>query len=86
MSHAHPIPELTRLYRLHQLLFGKTERWVEVDDELRAELEERLGRLGYTGDLKTAYASWAGNENLEERVDGVEQVDPVVLEELRRQT
>jgi hypothetical protein len=29
---------------------------------------------------------WAGQENLEERVDGVERVDPVVLEELRRQT
>jgi hypothetical protein len=27
---------------------------------------------------------WAGNENPEERVDGAEAIDPVVLEELRR--
>jgi hypothetical protein len=26
---------------------------------------------------------WAGNENLEERVDGVERIDPVVLAALR---
>ena len=33
-----------------------------------------------------AFNAWAGKENLEERVDGVERIDPVVLEELRRQT
>ena len=27
--------------------------------------------------------NWAGTENLEERVDGVERIDPVVLSELR---
>jgi len=26
---------------------------------------------------------WAGNANLEERVDGVAEIDPIVLEELR---
>jgi hypothetical protein len=26
---------------------------------------------------------WAGNVNLEERVDGIEEIDPVVLKELR---
>jgi uncharacterized Ntn-hydrolase superfamily protein len=82
-DHAHPIPELTRLYRLHQLLFGKTERWVEVDDELRGELAERLQRLGYSGRLEEALAAWAGTENLEERLDGIERIDAVVLEELR---
>src|SRR4051794_9887842 len=82
-DHAHPIPELTRLYRLHQLLFGKTERWVEVDDELRGELAERLQRLGYSGRLEEALAAWAGTENLEERLDGIERTDAVVLEELR---
>ena len=29
------------------------------------------------------FAAWAGTENLEERVDGVERIDPVVLAELR---
>jgi len=27
---------------------------------------------------------WGGNENLEERIDGAERIDPVVLDELRR--
>jgi hypothetical protein len=49
-------------------------------------LRERLGRLGFDDDLDTAFNAWAGKENLEERVDGVERVDPVVLDELRRQT
>src|SRR3954469_1015829 len=61
-DHQRPVSELARIYELHQALFGKTprERWLEVDDELRAELERRLGRLGYTGDLGDAYARWAG--------------------------
>ena len=40
-------------------------------------------RLGYDGDLARALDAWAGTENLEERVDGVERIDPVVLRELR---
>ena len=84
-DHERPIEELRRLYRLHEALFGRTprEEWVEVDDELRAELTGRLERLGYDGDLADAFFRWAGNENLEERVDGIEAVDPIVLEELR---
>jgi uncharacterized Ntn-hydrolase superfamily protein len=85
-DHAQPVTELARLYGIHQALFGKTPRdeWLSVDDELRAELTERLARLGYEGDLPVALDAWAGTENLEERVDGVERLDPVVLEELRR--
>jgi aminopeptidase N len=73
---------------MHQAIFGKTpaESWLAVDDELAAELGQRLTKLGYEGELDEAFFRWAGNENLEERVDGVERVDPVVLEELRRQT
>ena len=55
----------------------------EVDDDLRAELADRLVSLGYDGDFDHALNAWAGTENLEERVDGVEQLDPVVLAELR---
>jgi uncharacterized Ntn-hydrolase superfamily protein len=85
-DHAAPIDELRRIHGIHHLLFGKTPRdeWLEVDDALGAELSERLTRLGYEGGLDEALFRWAGNENLEERVDGVEQVDPVVLDELRR--
>jgi hypothetical protein len=81
-------PWLLRLYGLHQAIFGKTprEEWLEVDEALGVELRERLARLGFDGDLGKAFVHWAGRENLEERVDGVESVDPVVLEELRRQT
>jgi uncharacterized Ntn-hydrolase superfamily protein len=85
-DHARPVDELARLYGIHQALFGKTPRdeWLEVDDTLATELRERLGKLGYDGDLLEAFDAWAGTENLEERVDGIERIDPVVLEELRR--
>jgi uncharacterized Ntn-hydrolase superfamily protein len=85
-DHAQPVAELARLYEMHSLLFGKTprDRWIDVDDALRAELADRLGRLGYSGELDRALGDWSGTENLEERVDGVDKIDPVVLEELRR--
>jgi uncharacterized Ntn-hydrolase superfamily protein len=85
-DHPQPVAELLRLYEMHSLLFGKTprDRWIDVDEVLRAELTDRLGRLGYTGELDRALGDWSGTENLEERVDGVERIDPVVLEELRR--
>src|SRR5690242_8542310 len=84
-DHERPIPELARLYRMHDLLFGKTpaEQWVDVDEELRGEIVGRLARLGYAGEPEQAFASWAGTENLEERIDGLRSVDPVVLQELR---
>jgi uncharacterized Ntn-hydrolase superfamily protein len=83
-DHERPLEELRRLHGLHVALFGQTPRdeWLPVDAELAAELRDRLGRLGFEGD--DALVRWAGNENLEERVDGVEEIDPVVLEELRR--
>jgi uncharacterized Ntn-hydrolase superfamily protein len=85
-DHPQPVSELLRLYELHSLLFGKTprERWIDVDETLRAELADRLGRLGYSGELDRALGDWSGTENLEERVDGIDRIDPVVLEELRR--
>ncbi|MFL5689568.1 MAG: DUF1028 domain-containing protein [Chloroflexota bacterium] len=84
-DHPQPVSELARLYELHQALFGTTPRneWVEVDGELREELRERLARLGYAGAVEDAFEAWASTENLEERVDGVERIDPKVLEELR---
>jgi uncharacterized Ntn-hydrolase superfamily protein len=80
-DHPTPIEELRRLYGIHTLLFGKTPRdaWIPVDDELRAEIRDRLARLGYE-----RLDEWAGVQNLEERVDGEDAIDPVVLEQLRR--
>jgi uncharacterized Ntn-hydrolase superfamily protein len=85
-DHERPLEELRRIYGLHDALFGRTpkEKWLDVDDALRAELTERLARIGYTGELEQALTDWAGSENYEMRVDGVEQVDPVVLDALRR--
>jgi uncharacterized Ntn-hydrolase superfamily protein len=86
-DHPTPIAELERLYRLHQLYFGETphEEWLPLDAELERELRERLARLGYRDDdLGAAFRAWTGAENLEDRVDGVERIDPVVLEELRK--
>ena len=87
-EHERPLQELRRIYVMHQAIFGETprEEWLEVDDALGQELRERLGRLGYDDGLGESFFAWAGKENLEERVDGIERVDPVVLEELRRQT
>jgi hypothetical protein len=44
-----------------------------------------LAALGYEGELADAFARWSGTENLEERVDGVERIDPVVLDALREE-
>jgi uncharacterized Ntn-hydrolase superfamily protein len=87
-DHERPLEELRRLHGLHVALFGQTPRdeWLPVDDELAAELTGNLARLGYTGELADALFRWAGNENLEERIDGAESIDPVVLKELRRRS
>ncbi|HEY7207686.1 MAG TPA: DUF1028 domain-containing protein [Gaiellaceae bacterium] len=88
-DHPRPIEELRRLYALHDRLFGRTPdpQWLAVDEGLEQELRERLRRLGYEGELAQALDSWAGVENLEERLerDG-SRIDPVVLEALREQS
>jgi uncharacterized Ntn-hydrolase superfamily protein len=82
-DHARPLEELRRLLVLHHELFVRTprERWIDVDDELRAEIAERLQRLGHD-----RLEDWAGAENLEERVDGEDAIDPFVLERLRQKS
>jgi uncharacterized Ntn-hydrolase superfamily protein len=79
-DHERPIDELRRLHGLHQALFGKTPRseWVVVDEALRTEIDQRLLRLGFS-----SLEDWAAVENLEERVDGTDEIDPAVLAELR---
>jgi uncharacterized Ntn-hydrolase superfamily protein len=80
-DHERPIEELQRLYEAHGLLFGKTprDRWLPLDGELEAEVSGLLARLGHE-----TLADWAGVANLEERVDGDDAIDPIVLRELRR--
>jgi uncharacterized Ntn-hydrolase superfamily protein len=88
-DHEWPITELRRIFVLHREIFGVTpkEDWLAVDDELASELSERLSKLGYDGgDLERAFFDWAGTENLEERVEGVARIDPVVLGALRKQS
>jgi uncharacterized Ntn-hydrolase superfamily protein len=84
-DHPAPVEELARVYGIHQTLFGKTPHgdWLEVDGPLGSELEERLAQLGFAGELESTLPAWAGRENLEERVDGIARIDPVVLEALR---
>jgi uncharacterized Ntn-hydrolase superfamily protein len=85
-DHPAPVDELARLYSIHQSLFGKTPHsdWILLDGALATEMKERLAKLGFEGELDEAYARWAGQENLEERVDGIARIDPLVLEELRK--
>jgi uncharacterized Ntn-hydrolase superfamily protein len=85
-DHATPVEELDRLYAIHQSLFGHTPHsdWILLDGPLAAEMTDLLAKLGFEGELEDAFVRWAGRENLEERVDGIARIDPVVLEELRR--
>jgi uncharacterized Ntn-hydrolase superfamily protein len=84
-DHPRPIEELRRIYALHDRLFGVTPRedWLPLDGGLGDEVRERLLRLGYEGELQATLPSWGGVENLEERIDGADSIDPVVLEALR---
>ncbi|HZT93593.1 MAG TPA: DUF1028 domain-containing protein [Gaiellaceae bacterium] len=79
-DHERPIQELRRIYELHRRLFeiSPREDWLPLEGDLRAEVDDRLGRLGYD-----SLDAWAGVENLEERVDGEDAIDPVVLDALR---
>jgi uncharacterized Ntn-hydrolase superfamily protein len=86
-DHPEPVAELKRLYGMHQLLFGKTpaDEWLPVDEELAKELRGRLAALGYANpSLEKSFNAWAGTANLEDRVNGVDRIDPVVLTELRK--
>jgi uncharacterized Ntn-hydrolase superfamily protein len=85
-DHADPVPELARLLDLHALYFDKPDpaTLLDLTGALADEVRTRLAALGHRdGDLDGALASWAGVENLEERLlPG--RIDPLVLERLRR--
>ena len=86
-DHPRPIEELARIFGIHQLLFGSTspEKWLAVDEPLRVEIADRLARRGFHQEpLEEAFRRWVGTENLEERIEGLERIDPVVLDALRQ--
>ena len=87
-DHSTPIEELRRIHGIHELLFGHTPKddWLKIDDALGREIRERLAELGYEGELSDTFFRWAATVNLEERMEGSEFIDPVVLDELRRLT
>jgi uncharacterized Ntn-hydrolase superfamily protein len=85
-----PIGEMARLLDLHTLYFDKADEadLLPLSGELADEIRSRLADLGHTGPdtgdgLDAALASWAGVENLEERIVAG-RIDPLVLSYLRR--
>ncbi|MET7749802.1 DUF1028 domain-containing protein [Micromonospora sp. NPDC005367] len=85
-DHPDPVTELDRLLAVHTLLFTRPDpaTLLDLSGAVAAEVGALLAALGHpVGDPEEALASWAGMENLEERlVPG--RIDPVVLEHLRR--
>ncbi|GAB7051650.1 DUF1028 domain-containing protein [Catenuloplanes indicus] len=85
-DHPDPVAELSRLLGIHTMLFEKPDpaTLLDLTADLAAEVTGRLVTLGHpvTTTLDDALASWAGIENLEERlVPG--RIDPLVLAHLR---
>ncbi|GHJ45012.1 hypothetical protein Cs7R123_23540 [Catellatospora sp. TT07R-123] len=84
-DHPAPCAELARLLGIHSLLFDRPDpaTLLDLDGDLATEIRTLLTVRGHThSDLDTALASWAGVENLEERlVPG--RIDPLVLTHLR---
>ncbi len=81
-DHPEPCEELVRLLDLHEMLFGKPDpaRMMPLEGELAVEVSSLLGGAA---DLDAALASWAGVQNLEERLTPG-KIDPIVLAHLRR--
>lgn len=91
-DHPDPVTELARLLDLHSLYFDRPDEATLLDltGDTADEVASRLAALGSPPAdatpeaLDTALASWAGIENLEERiVPG--RIDPLVLAHLRAQ-
>jgi uncharacterized Ntn-hydrolase superfamily protein len=84
-DHPDPVGELTRLLELHTLYFERPDpdTLIPLAGAIADEVRTRLATTGHAGpDLDEALASWAGIENLEERiVPGA--IDPLVLAHLR---
>lgn len=93
-DHPAPVEELRRLLGLHRLLFEKApdEQCIAARPALIQEIQEALRTLGYYrgpvhGDMdkatRQALETWAGIENLEERLRSDDLLDPLLLDHLR---
>jgi uncharacterized Ntn-hydrolase superfamily protein len=84
-DHPDPVAELARLLEMHSLYFERPDpaTLIPLTGEIAGEVAALLAGAGHTGpDLDETLASWAGIENLEERiVPGA--IDPLVLDQLR---
>jgi uncharacterized Ntn-hydrolase superfamily protein len=88
-DHPDPVTELARLMEMHTLYFERPDPATLIDlsgpigDEVRVRLAEAGHRSGPSlTELDEALASWAGIENLEERIVAG-SIDPLVLAHLR---
>ena len=80
-DHETPVDELARLLDLNELYLtaSESDEKVEVDDELREELEEFARGQGHPD-----FATWVGSENYEMRVDDdLAWIDQRVLDIVR---
>ncbi len=87
-DHSDPVPELIRILAIHTMLFGTADPadCLPMEGSLAVEIRRRLSAAGHSrADLAASLASWAGVENLEERLHPG-RIDPVVLEHLRATT
>ena len=82
-DHADPLGELRRLYGSTTRSSARTPREEWIRSTRRSGGAGRAARPGGPRDPRR---SWAGVENLEERVDGEDEIDPVVLARLREAT
>ncbi len=89
-DHPTPLTELRRLVALHRVYFDIDDATLlPLDDERLSAIAGHLQRIGVLTDPTTdrgiilgGMASWAGRENLEERLRSDDQIDGVVLEML----
>ena len=91
-DHAAPVTEMARLLQMHTLYFERPDpaTLLPLDGATGAEVRERLAAAGHAAggsaaELDEALASWAGIENLEERIVAG-AIDPLVLAHLRTAT
>ncbi|WP_306205144.1 DUF1028 domain-containing protein [Actinoplanes sp. RD1] len=88
-DHSAPVTELARLLEMHTLYFERPDpaTLLDLTGPLGDEVRERLAAAGHPAGpgpeaLDEALASWAGVENLEERIVAG-AIDPLVLAQLR---
>ena len=88
-DHPDPVTELARLLEMHTLYFERPDpaTLIDLTGPIGDEVRERLTTAGHPSgptvpELDAALESWAGIENLEERIVAG-AIDPLVLAHLR---